>query len=281
MGICGGKPAAGLDGGGRAHSSTPAMGANQFAAITTGIKQQDEQLKNMTVPPPPPPPRRRAPRAASAARARGVRGPLRLQRLDFSQLLSQSECGRAVTRVCFAVRPLQRGQTEGSRHVRGITFTLANNGEEVVVDEGKTLGKGNYGVVYKGIHKPTGGGVAVKEILFPEDDPEECEYLKEVRRAPADGWCMCRHAAARGPMRAQNSYSAPGGGALRTGPTRLRCASAWTTPAASRRWAGPSRPSISSCRSSSASGGPQHLPVTVPWVGTRERGLEGRGGEGG
>ena len=82
--------------------------------------------------------------------------------------------------------------------MRGITFTLANNGEEVVVDEGKTLGKGNYGVVYKGIHKPTGGGVAVKEILFPEDDPEECEYLKEVRRAPR-GWMV--HVPARGRTR--------------------------------------------------------------------------------
>ena len=62
-----------------------------------------------------------------------------------------------------------------------------------MVDEGKTLGKGNYGVVYRGIHKSTGRGVAVKEILFPENDPEECEYLKQVGNVPFQSiaWASC------------------------------------------------------------------------------------------
>lgn len=70
------------------------------------------------------------------------------------------------------------GKEEHKGVMHGVTFAM-NNREQVVVDEGKTLGKGNYGVVYRGIHKSTGRGVAVKEILFPENDPEECEYLKQ------------------------------------------------------------------------------------------------------
>ena len=76
----------------------------------------------------------------------------------------------------------QMSGTAATETLKGKRITL-DNGLVVKVST-EELGRGNYGVVYKGQLQDTSKKmVAVKEILFPADDPEECEFLKEVRAA--------------------------------------------------------------------------------------------------